>query len=167
MRNAKCQMPCRPREVIGNPPCHFHFPSNQKQDRLDSLAMMISFWKPIISISLFLTLTVLAADEFILEEDGIIQIECGDDDPASICGLNGEVENQRSYAPEGTYTVTHGNGVCIGCDTNQQKCSCPKQMRYNRGYSHIRIQIKHLVLSVINTDPFFHHQRGSACSLHP
>ena len=81
--------------------------------------MMISFWKPIISISLFLTLTVLAADEFILEEDGIIQIECGDDDPASICGLNGEVENQRSYAPEGTYTVTHGNGVCIGCDTNQ------------------------------------------------
>lgn len=74
-------------------------------------------------------------DDFILEEDGIIQIVCKvGNSPGAACRGNGEFAN--FFTDDGETSITYGNGVCLGCPTNQpadtvsceadKDCSCVK-----------------------------------------
>jgi hypothetical protein len=104
----------------------YHFPHSnhrlqstpQKIQSVELIATMIALWKPIVSILLLSATTVLAADqEFILEEDGIVQIICSEGNPIGVCKFNGEVAN--SFSSQGVMTTSYGNGVCQACPTNQ------------------------------------------------
>ena len=98
---------------------------------------MFSYWKALLALSLLLASSGVQAetDDFILEKDGIIRIECADGtSPGAACKANGEIAN--FFTDDGTTFITHGNGVCLSCPTNQpadtvacettNQCTCVK-----------------------------------------
>ena len=109
--------------VIGRPeiqnPRSWRCPNATSLVILDKVYSIMIAFKSLLSFLLLSVVTVLALDQaFVLEEEGTVRIVCANTQtPQGVCKANGEVANMRTTT--GVTLVSHGNGVCIGCPTNQ------------------------------------------------